>query len=425
MKKLVIAACVVLCGAFVSSAASIENVIVRQQWPWSPKVNIDYRLVDADGGSHDVKLTLKDGDKEIPTVYGSITGDQFGVGQGDHRLVWDPQYGGDQGYAKQYPNLTATLSIEDDGKQFMVINVSGGSDAESYPVSFTSTPPSGGWTQGNDYRGSKIVLRRIPAGTFVMGLTQAELDNYKYSREYSRDVFLRRMVTLTKPFYIGVFAVTKQQYKYLEGVAVTPEWEAYGAVKSGVTYKMLRGSATWPALDAESALGRLTAKTQASLASVFPNGRFDLPTQAQWERACRAGTTTTFNNGKDFSVPGSTAYEPNLNGIAIYNDGSYFPNVGTARANAFGLYDMHGLVLEFIRDKLSNASGVSNGVTNPQTDPLLRSSLTDYATAWGCGGRYNAKASECVAGYEMLVGTASSNYNVSDGVGFRLAFVFD
>ena len=422
MKKLIVSMSAAFCGIVAVSAASIENVIIRQQWPWSAKVNVDYTLNDATGGRHDVKVTFRSDGKEIVPAYGSLTGDRFNVAAGVHRIVWDPQYGGNQGYDKLYPNMTATVALEDSDNLYMVVDLSGGKDAASYPVSFTSVPPSGGWNQLDYKHGDKLVLRRIPAGTFEMGLTQAEIDHYGFAeRSYAKDVFQRRKVTLTKPYYIGIFPVTKGQYNKMEGVAITPDWEAMNPVRSGVTYSNLRGSATWPQLADDSILGRLNAKTAAAVSAAFPGYRFELPTQAQWEMACRAGTTTTFSNGKNWSEGSTNLKEPNLDPIAWYADGSQFPLVGQKQANAFDLYDMHGLVHEFIRDLLSNAAGVPSGVTNPQTDPLLH--VTLYPATWGCGGRYNGVVAECVAGYEMLVGNEGSNYNVGEGIGFRLAFV--
>ena len=97
--------------------------------------------------------------------------------------------------------------------------------------------------------------------------------------------------------------------------------------------------------------------------------------------------------------------------------------VGEKAPNAFGLYEMHGHVLEFIRDMMSSVSGRSNGVTNPQTDPLLRGNY--YDRNWGCGGRANGVVAECLSNSATMIGSINSNYNVDKCVGFRIALVAD
>ena len=428
MKRIMVFA-IMACGMLSAVfAASIENVVVRQQWPWSPKVNVDYRLVDPTGGAHDVKVTFKNGDTEIVTEYGSITGDQFGVEQGDHRLVWDPQFGGDHGYENVYPNLTATVSIDDDEKLYMIVDISAGGGAGSFPVTFTNKVPSGGWNV-DEYKWSKIVLRKIPAGTFVMGYTDEEISHYSNNiyTGFSNDFFLRRKVTLTKPYYIALFPVTLRQHN-LMGEASDPGWHYGYPVSSGVTYAMLRGAsaddaAIWPNLQSDSILGRLNAKTASSVQAALPGYRFDLPTHAQWECACRAGTTTCFNNGKNWAPDGTNVSDANLDEVAWYACGGTTRYVGQKAPNGFGLYDMHGHVLEFIRDMMSSANGRSNGVTNPETDPLLRGNY--YDRAWGCGGRASGGAVECMSNTASLIGLIDNNYNISSCVGYRLALVAD
>ncbi len=85
---------------------------------------------------------------------------------------------------------------------------------------------------------------------------------------------------------------------------------------------------------------------------LIPYGyKFDLPTEAQWEYARRADTTTALNNGKNLTS--ETADCPNLAEVAWYknNSGNTTHQVGLKKPNAWGLYDMHGNVLEFCLDK--------------------------------------------------------------------------
>jgi formylglycine-generating enzyme required for sulfatase activity len=129
----------------------------------------------------------------------------------------------------------------------------------------------------------------------------------------------------------------------------------------------------------------------------LPEGHeFTLPTEAQWEYACRAGTTGD--------------YAGNLDGMAWYsqNSGNTTHPVGQKQANAWGLYDMHGNVWEWCRDWYGNYP--SGGVTNP-TGP----SSGLYRVIHGGSWAYDAERCRSASRYRFVVGTCESY------LGFRLA----
>lgn len=212
-----------------------------------------------------------------------------------------------------------------DEARYCVIDLSGGTTAKKYPISMLDEVPSEGWT--DEYKTTKLVLRRIEPGYYIM------------QSQY--------VVTLTKPFYIGVFEVTQKQYDLVLG-SNPSSFVGDARPVECVTYENIRGSSLgerWPldgSVDPDSFLGKLREKTGLD---------FDLPTEAEWEYACRAGTTTKYNNG------GSTMSDLEKVARCVYNckdgKGGYsvaHTTVGSYLPNAWGLYDMHGNVWEWCRD---------------------------------------------------------------------------
>jgi formylglycine-generating enzyme required for sulfatase activity len=258
------------------------------------------------------------------------------------------------------PGVTFSVTADDgvappaaDGDLYMVVDLSGGTNAASYPVSYLGGVPAGGWT--DEHKTTKLVLRRIPVGTFMMGSPESELGRSTNETQHQ--------VTLTKPYYIGVFELTQKQWERVMG-SDPSQYKGDMRPVERVSYNTIRGSglgSQWPAadtVDGASFMGALRAKTGLI---------FDLPTKAQWERACRAGTTTALNNGKSLTAADQC---PNVAEVARYfynqSDGrggySQHTSVGCYLPNAWGLYDMHGNILEWCLDW-------SGAYSDPATDP--------------------------------------------------------
>ena len=262
---------------------------------------------------------------------------------------------------------------------YCVIDLSGGSSAQSYPVAYMSAPPSEGFNTA-EYKTAKLVLKRVDAGSFKMKDSMA-------------------VTLLSKPFYMGLYEVTQRQWELVTGSNPCSsiscgEGDAYPVHK--VSYDMIRGTSNgknWPEsnlVDSSSFLGKLRDRTKLD---------FDLPTEAQWEYACRAGTTTVFSYGDD----------PNGAYMWYSRNSSHRTNeVGTRLPNKWGFYDMHGNVWEWCLDW--------DGGALYGTD-LKGAASGSYRVCRGgdwCSGEYGCTSSAHSSSY--------SSYS-SDCLGFRISRV--
>ncbi len=178
----------------------------------------------------------------------------------------------------------------------------------------------------------KLVL--IPAGEFVMGSGESAAEVARKGcgeAEWYEDEHPQRRVTLTEPFYMGVCEVTQEQYEQLLGKA---PWRGKTYAKTGAEHAA--NYISWD--DATSFCEKLSARTGLDVR---------LPSEAQWEYACRAGSTTRYCYGDDAGKLGAYAwYYDN----ALDVGDKYAHTVGRKRPNAFGLHDMHGNVWEWCAD---------------------------------------------------------------------------
>jgi formylglycine-generating enzyme required for sulfatase activity len=181
----------------------------------------------------------------------------------------------------------------------------------------------------------------IAAGTFTLGSPTNEADRYS-------DESPQTVVHFTQGLWMAPYLVTQQQYRSLTGTN-----------PSAFTGDLSRPVEQVSWFDATNYCHFLTQQELA--AGKIPAGfRYRLPTEAEWEYACRAGTTTRFNYGDD---PGYL----NLTNHAWYTDNSPEQTthpIGQKLSNLWGLYDMHGNVWEWCQDWYDTYPGGS--VTDPQ-----------------------------------------------------------
>ena len=185
-------------------------------------------------------------------------------------------------------------------------------------------------------KGIKLDMVLIPAGKFMMGSPETEKGRQKNETQHE--------VTLTKPFYMGEYEVTQEQWERVMGS--NPSYTK--GAKLPVT------NVSWE--DCQEFIKKVNASTK---------GGYRLPTGAEWEYSCRAGTSTAYSVG-DSLTKSDANYGSGGNSVV---------DVGSYKANAFGLYDMHGNVWEWCEDSKADYPVVS--VTDPKgevtgTNRLLR-----------------------------------------------------
>lgn len=399
----------------VFAVVSVENVTCRQRYPWNGLVDIDYEIV-SDNPDATFFIYPKGEDRRTgtPIVMRTLSGDgaaSSSVGVGKHRMIWDAK-ADMPGF--QTSDFVLTLQTVSSGAQYLVIDLSGGTNAVTYPIHYSTTPPD---TGAERCRTTELWLRLVMPCTFQMGSPSNE--------QFRQNSESQHQVTLTRPFYIGIFELTQHQWGLVSGNTNVVKFAGACRPVDFASYDEIRGAdngAQWPVtseVDAESFMGIIRRKTGLN---------FDLPTEAQWECACRAGTSTTWNNGQTGKYRGEWdlgrlhyeyvfAANSELDLLGRYacnrddmhDSFTEHTSVGRYDANAWGLYDMHGNVCEWVRDSYAVL------LSETQIDPVGGSSSGRCAR----GGYYLSWARDCRAASRC--GFEANTKSSDGGIGFRVA----
>ena len=287
------------------------------------------------------------------------------------------------------PTPDATKKEQREKGLYMIVDLS---KTGKRAITYLDEAPKNGWS--DEYRTKKIALRKIAPGSF----------EYLPGKSFK----------ITKPFYIGVFEVTQKQYAMImktnPSAAFAHNTRGDTRPVDSVSYIDIRGSNKglgWPKdgdVDGNSYLGKLRKRIGLE---------FDLPTEVQWEYACRAGTKGDFNvDGVEMVKLGKCADNGGMSDFHV--------KVGSFMPNAWGLYDMHGNVWERCVDRSKDARagyfeffGWNSEPKETEADPkgpAVGSSRVVRGGSW-CHPPANCRSS--------FRGRVDSG-NRGDDVGFRL-----
>lgn len=377
------------------------------------KITNDYLLADLE---QDSEFTAVFGNYDITVnVVGSGSVSYEFVGQDDVKLT--AQDGDEMFYdftwgdnvSRENPltiTMTSDTTVTATFKEaaFIVIDINGGTEAKSWPVSMTPYSPE---VEKDACRTTEIWLKLIKSGSFNMGSPTNEVGRYEDEDQHA--------VNLTKNFALGIFEVTQIQFEIICGTNFSA-YAGFDRPADMVSYDFLRGTSNiWTspdAVDADSFIGVLRAKTGYN---------FDLPTEAQWEFACRAGTTNALYTGQEITenvrctnVALMCRYRYNReDGKGGYTEHT---RVGSYDPNPWGFYDMCGNVWEWTRDFYGAYPTVET------TDPIGPGTGSKRILR---GGSWAASAQNCRSARRRSYWPEASYDGGDSNFGFRLSITLD
>ena len=351
------AACVTLTALADPNDPQVALVSASQDY--ERVLTIRYTLDEPAIVTFDVKTNgVSIGAEHLKTACGDLHRVVAATGEGETRTISWPAYESwpDHRFGRDVVSVTVTAWATNSPPDYMVIKLIGeDKGARTFYTSPEWMPGAGGVT--NDmYKTDYLVMRRIPAAgkTFRMGSPKSEAGSGDYSASESL-----HYVTLTNDFYMSVFEFTAGQFRNItrnfdefesdraayESTSICVSTEAPNLPIDCYPCSSLRGTGRqWPGdghdLDVAAPL--------ALIRSALGLATLDLPTESEWEFACRAGTLSARYDGTEY-IKGNDG----VASLAWY--GSSWADVphpvGLLKPNSYGLYDMYGNVAEWCLDR--------------------------------------------------------------------------
>lgn len=394
---------------------TVSDVTIAQN-PLTRLVTVDYKLdgepaiVTVDFMTNNVSI----GEENFRNVFGDVNRvvDTNGV----RRICWRPDLSWpDNKIEEEIVTAKVTAWTKDDPPDYLVVDFDApsGLSCISYYVS-TNALPDGGLS--NDvYRTSRIVMRRIKAAgvRWLMGNDGSEKATAAYETPH--------YVTFTEDYYLAIFETTQEQHFRFSGRGYTERSE-YGKTrediavspKVNIEYRFLRGNEAPVNKYRKLGVDRCDFKSLRSKTGID----FDLPTDAQWEYAARAGGTSLIWGDFTWSINTFAKYDYYYSNSKKHTAANGYPEgdgyqhghpVGSKLPNGFGLYDMLGNVCEICLDVYTKDLGAAEA-----TDPVVSSGSNRVRR----GGNFNnaSTTANLRATYRTSIASNSSDHKI----GYRL-----
>jgi len=366
MKKIALTLAALLC-AYGACAAMTAKTNWTQRWPWSTTVDIDFTL--SGGTKCDVAVTATFTTNGVAGTLdlerAGVKGDLWELEPGVYHLTWDPAAAGlDVAALKDFAVQVTPVEDAANVRKWLVVSLSDGA------WEYAAAEPDGGWNQ-DEYKQGKMVFRRIPAGKFTAGIKEEEKEYLDSENEKSNGYYVQqKTMEITHDYYIAIFKTTTAQRARLLDASST-EVSKNPAVSPIIYYPHLRGSNDVDHIDWPTTRFRVKEGCVVDTFRARCGNRFwiDLPTNAQWEKAARAGTDTLWYNGGTTETSysdctnlvvqiGRTRLEEGVNQYSLVAVGSYL-------GNSYGLYDLVGSRPEYVLDRFVDQNTIAAETVDP------------------------------------------------------------
>ena len=413
----------------------LATALAAAEAVWGAGVTVTEVSQDAVTRCVTVAYTLQDGPAIVTFGVTDATGNPIGderlqgaigdvnrkvSGDTTHTFTWQPDANGREFVVKGGIKVQVKAWELDDPPPYMTLELFG-----NHGIGYYESPDAmPGTVKDGRYKTGTMVFRRIPAKgqTFTMGDATAAVSDKRMTPH---------QVSFTNDYYIGVYPMTIAQYwqvantkSYNPQAALNNtetatnyvrDVSAYGRARPivgmSIRYYLRGADQSAPKYNWPTGRELNSALLLSLLRDMAPGFAFDLPTSAQWEYACRAGTTTRFNNGSDTDSTDVGWWLSNNAEDPDWVEG--MPHaVGLKQPNAWGLYDMHGNVEEWCLDWLAAGSSY---VPPDEVEPEGPDSGTQRTLR---GGAFNVTENRYSSG--SFRGMAPGEQQI--GFGFRVAF---
>ena len=427
----------VFCTAFLSAvtlfSATIEQLIVRQQWPWSAGIKIEYRISGVDAP---VNLTVSAANGQTPLdgnqVMSAVSGDVYGIAEDRvGTILLDPVklFGSAEvSLADFRVKLTPTAApanineviykivdldtgaVEDVSRadffngRYGAYETAYGKIKDSFSTTLDDVLIWTDVTNRTEFMTSKMVFRKIPAKDIVwqMGETDPDVNVRSQNEPF--------WAALDADYFIGVFQVTQAQFDKFRHDDAAGHWGKYCTDETTYPDHLIYPVAGMNMGDtvrngqSYTYLARMKAKCKLDV---------NLPTEAQWEFACRGG------NYAKALYSGCSYGSGSLQELAWCSDnaeGKMHP-VNTKYPNAYGLYGMLGNAGEYCRNRqFTYPTGTTEAT--PVVNPGHDTTTGNFAYR---GGVYGTTRVNMVSAYRYFT-NGSSDWSSYGAIGFRVCF---